>query len=269
MAKVEIIRMNQDVKIGDTFDLLGKTFVVKPASGGCTGCAFSRTITGVSCTTFKSPMCNGKIFVEVEQPKPEPKKVFTDFGVHCDTFEEYTRLKEVAEKIGWKYNTKFNPFNKSNSSSSAINCIYFTPNFDFMPAGIYACSLSWTQDPLNMLKDTAKILELLHIPFAEQPKKEEPIKISPAKSTKPTTKTTELECKDVHKVGFIKGCLYISKTKERIVQCTEDTKLTLHGTEVWCVSEERSNGIGHHTSIWATYVFESYDGELTLKQKTI
>lgn len=44
-----------------------------------------------------------------------------DFAVRCNSNEQYTALRKMAEKKGWRYNNEFNPFNNFSG-----NCFFFS-----------------------------------------------------------------------------------------------------------------------------------------------
>lgn len=177
-------------------------------------------------------------------------KDFTTIGVHANSFEEYARLKEIAESIGWIYNTEFTIFNET--QSSRCNSLCFSTNFDKYP-GKPAFAFSNCYNNLDMITNSVEVIRMLHLPFSKEVKKEY---------------TTNLGITEgVYR--FIKGQMYIDGNDDgfisKIVMCT-NSDYSLRGVQLWNNNPAESIGDEYFAIGWNSSAFKPFCGELTLKQ---
>jgi hypothetical protein len=93
------------------------------------------------------------------------------FGVYCPTFEDATRLKEIAESNGWIYNNTFSRLDRTLwNEMSKDRCLYFSSNYEqkeFKNKPAFAISNCTSR--LDLIKDAHKILQNLHLEAVEEP----------------------------------------------------------------------------------------------------
>lgn len=92
-----------------------------------------------------------------------------EFNVKSDSFPLYKAFKEECEKIGWKYNHGFTPFEEEQMSYT--KCMFFTNNWGGMPTGPMFAFSNSTKNTFQLETQYGEALAFAKEQFNYKPKR--------------------------------------------------------------------------------------------------